>query len=66
MGVPAFKKEALEFPIFSTLSAIEVQSLLEQSTLERYDIGAKLYQVGQPINEIYLVKSGSVGDSIGS
>ena len=39
---------------------------MDQSKMQRFDKGVKLYEVGQPINELYLIVSGSVIDTVGS
>ena len=66
LGVPEFKKESLQYPLFATLNNIELEHVMDQSKIQRFDKGIKLYEAGQPINELYLIISGGVTDTVGS
>lgn len=49
-----------ESGIFSTLTEAQMDQLNNQSSIQRYDRGSYLFKIGDPINFVYLVSSGTL------
>ncbi|EGR31636.1 sodium hydrogen exchanger family protein, putative [Ichthyophthirius multifiliis] len=63
-SLPTFQSILLQFPIFSLLSPLQLQSLQNNQMIKNFKQGEEIYTKGQPFKSIYIISKGTVKEII--